>query len=498
MDFKNRGIPSVKPSAASLLITGFLLASCGGGGANTPTITQLPETPTVPATTPTLASQEATVIQQSVLRSGVHRTPSELLKTDSSGNIQTAWTDNVSFANNGITADVNAARYSAATGTWTATKLGARSIDTSIAHAINATGAGLVTWSERLAAETSARRLVAMRYDPSTNTWSVAGQVDGFQDGPVVLDSAANAIAVSCIQGGGLNGSRIRAVQYDARSNSWGAIQQLQTAERGCETPKLVVDANGNAIAMWSEAHYISQRLEVDNSALLVARYNAATKQWSAPVPLYESPAPIASTPANTPAITIDTAGNATVAWISANGFFASRYSAASNSWSNATKFADIDSNPLIIGGAKIATDSAGNVVGVWAENSFSANGTLRTVRFDARSNAWTGAKTILTGPFDIFDLAVNDNGNAILVGRQYDRSDPTRPTESSRPFAMRYDMTSDSWTPPGILAPFGSGSVGPRVAIDAAGAAAVAWLRQTGSDLAVGELVITRLRRTW
>jgi hypothetical protein len=126
---------------------------------------------------------------------------------------------------------------------------------------------------------------------------------DGDSSEPnVAVDAKGNALAVWAEIAGGRES--IWSNRYEAESQSWGTPLVIEASDGNVSNPQVAFDAQGNALAVWEQT---GSRPITDIWAL---RYVAATKQWGAAA-LIE----VGDEPAVYPQIVIDAQGNALAVW---------------------------------------------------------------------------------------------------------------------------------------------------------------------------------------
>jgi hypothetical protein len=133
---------------------------------------------------------------------------------------------------------------------------------------------------------------------------------------------------------------------------------QLQSDDARTETaPQIAVDASGNALAVWE-----ASGAGVSSATILASRFSAASGSWSAPKPIEAI-----NGGAQTAQIAFDRSGNALAIWLQDNAIWTNRYTASSDSWGVRTKIA---SDPAAaVQAPKLAVSSDGTALAVWSQS---------------------------------------------------------------------------------------------------------------------------------
>ena len=382
---------------------------------------------------------------------------------DRSGNALAVWAQH---RGPGTATSIWSARYTAATG-WGAPVL-VETNDSGDAGnpqlAVDASGNAMAVWGQESGVIPFRRSIWASRY--SAAGWGVPVLIEtddtGSADAPkVVMDAGGNALAV-WVQDDG-NARRINANRYSAATQSWGAAAFVdRPATEGSDDVQIALDGAGNAIAVWS------QRVG-NSSSVWSSRYAVAASAWGAPKLLVTDDALAATSPQ----IAIDAAGNAWAAWSQVVGtrthIVANRYSAETGLWAGA---APLEAGPGDATSQKIAMDDKGNALAVWAQPE-GARYDVWSSRYTA-GTGWGTAVLIETdnaGTVGSPKVAFDTGGNALAVWMQ---SDGTR----FNIWSSRYTAGTGWGAAAAIDTRETSDANNPQIAIDAAGNALAVWSR--------------------
>jgi hypothetical protein len=222
----------------------------------------------------------------------------------------------------------------------------------------------------------------------------------------VAIDVNGNAIAVW---------QQYDGTAYSIYSNrfmpgiGWGAAQLIEAGAGNAFSPQVSVDASGNAVAVWYQyaANYYS---------IYANRYVIGTG-WGAAA-LLEA----ANGYAADPQVVMDRNGNAIAVWKQHDGtamsIYTNRY-VLGTGWGAAGALLEATNGAA--DRPQLAVDDNGNVIAVWEQydgtaNSIYANRYVIGVGWGAAAAIETG-----TGPARTAQVSMEANGNAIAVWSQYD-----------------------------------------------------------------------------
>jgi hypothetical protein len=296
--------------------------------------------------------------------------------------------------------------------------------------------------------------------------WETAATIDSDDAGDatgarVAFDAAGNAITVWTQSDGTHN--TIWSNRYSP-ATGWGTPAQVQSLTEEANAATIVLDASGNATVIWDASP------DGVNTYIYASRYTAAGG-WSTEVQI--------SGPTFSQG-TLDLAGDANgdvqAIWVQSDGaqanIWGAHYSVAGG-WSAANLISNGAGNSKV---ARLAMDTAGNVLSVWAQN----DGTQYNVwsnRYDAASGWGTAAliEPVDAGTATTPRVKVDSQGNGIAVWTQ---SDGTQ----SNIWSARY-VVGSGWSTPVLIEPAEAGDAAlPRLAINAGGDAIVVWIQSDGT----------------
>jgi hypothetical protein len=310
-----------------------------------------------------------------------------------------------------------------------------------------ATGDAVAVWS---AAGSGGAQVWVARYHRASDTWGVPVRLDTAAAGasyPVVaMNAQGNAIAAwSEAASGGTPGV---AAAYFA-NGAWGASVKLSARAAGA--PQAGIDAAGNAVVTWTEKNAAG----IDD--VMVAKMNSARVTSSARV------LDASAAPASLPAIAVAANGNALVVWLQAddtgNSVHASRL--AGDTWSAPAVLERLQDDSYA---PAVALNDTGGFVAWEQEDIPGASGLAYAVRLDA-SGTWSAP------------AAVYNRGGAMPVVRMRDNGDAMMIWLAAHTQYATWSASASSWSAVINLAPYNCGN-GHALAMDAAsGKAVAAWI---------------------
>ncbi len=274
--------------------------------------------------------------------------------------------------------------------------------------------------------------------------------------------------------------------QQDIESNSysiyaahsfndvWGAPILLEHRPGDASLPKVVIDPlNINALAVWTQ--YDGQHFGVYST-----RFQSLFGTWDPPV-LVSQPEGVEAFDVE---IAADQSGIPIAVWRQQYGLglggllsvWAAHYFDNFGSWSTPLQISDGLS--LSITSAKVAVDPAGNATAVWAES-----GHIRANRYTLDSNYWGGAQLVESNVGEAVAPAItmDPSGNAIAVWVQNTGSGTNWSIYANR-YAQGSGPGSGWGAAAQLLESDDAGSAfNPAVGADANGNAIAVWLQSDG-----------------
>jgi hypothetical protein len=355
--------------------------------------------------------------------------------------------------------------------------------------AVNANGNGVAVWREW---NSGAAYDIYASYYTAGSGWSLATRISDTNSGAisdmpaVAMDASGNAIAVwqqamNISSGYGIYSSRY------AAGSGWGAPEMLgRPVGYGYRNAnaQVAVDANGNAMAVWSE--YIS--FGYSTQSYIQSRSYDLTTGWSNTV----VPVSSVATFANYPQTAFDGSGNAYAVWQQTDGtldsyaverssIFANQYTPGAG-WGTPEMFSrDL---PGSSSQPRLAVTADGKAVAAW---NFRRDAGISTVYTDINAAYYAGSawgmtglnRTVVdghTGAGAASDaggpaVAIDGNGKATLA---WHKSDGTL----TNVYSMSY-TAGTVWTSPTML---GSDAYNPKIVVDGNGVVTGIWGQNDGT----------------
>ncbi len=285
----------------------------------------------------------------------------------------------------------------------------------------------------------------------------------------IAVDEQLSAVVVwEAVEDSGV--TTILANRY-TRRDLWGTPEPIDDGSGVVSSPKVALDADGNAFAVWE------RNIDTFTQNIWTNRYDVDALAWGTPE-LLQTGVP---EDARLPAITADRDGNATAIWVELDPLSgrqvirAIRYEPGSG-WGEAETIA----RPVtLIAAAQtaIGSDDAGAVIAMW-DPPAGPSGQGGRVLWSNRYVPGTGwgepveVKSDSLTRADVFRLAVGANGDAFAVWEQ-DNDDELEP----RLDVWSARFSGDEWgAPERIDAADGGDTRAPEIAVDGSGTAYAVW----------------------
>lgn len=307
-------------------------------------------------------------------------------------------------------------------------------------------------------------------FDVAAPGWTTAAQVatSTFTAGaPVVaFDQTGHAFGVWQQDTDGTGTWNIQAARFDLASRTWSAPVALHPVAQAQAVASVATDQAGDAIATWSE--------NVGNFVynIQAARFDAAQGSWGPATPIQT----VAGETGQAPQVVLDAAGNGTVVWQQYTGHgvslavYAARFDAATSAWMPATQLDPGNG----AGNPQVALDAAGNGVAVWEQARAGAVAQIAAARWSQSADAWGAPQVVQTSPLRGSNpqLAVAADGSTTVVWTQAE-ANGTLTIQ-----AVRAANATATWGAPQALSPATgvSGGNWPQAKADPGGNVIVLW----------------------
>jgi uncharacterized protein YbdZ (MbtH family) len=379
---------------------------------------------------------------------------------DGSGNAMAVWQQH-----DGTRFNLWANRYTAGTGWGVATLIETDNVSdaTDPAIAVNASGNALAVWAQHDGAH---RNIVANRYTAGSG-WGTATLVETDNAGnanrpQVVMDANGNGLAVWAQDDGTYQ--TVMANRYTAGSG-WGTAAPIGTDIVGdAFEPRIAIGASGNVLAVWVQSD--GTRLNV-----WANRYTVGSGWGTAGLIETDN-----AGDASSPWIALDANGNGQAVWSQFDGtrfnIVANRYVSGSG-WGTATIIAGVGNAGT---SPQIAFDPSGNALAVLLQSD-GARFSIWSSRYLAGTGWGTAAliETDNAGDAGSPQVAFDVSGNALAVWGQ---SDGTR----LNIWTNRYTAGS-GWGTAALIETDNAGDANePQIAVDANGRALAVWYQSDGT----------------
>ncbi len=309
--------------------------------------------------------------------------------------------------------------------------------------------------------------------NPSSLTDNISPDGQNAWSPQVAMDNSGDAIVV-WYQSDGSNNQIFKA---EYRGGVWSLPSSLtdniSPDTRDAVVPQVAMDNNGNAIITWM------QRDASNFYQIFKSTYSGGV--WTNPSSLSDNISPD-GTHAENPMVAMDDNGQAIIVWLQYDGSDERVYkSTFDGTWHNPTDLTDsISPATKDASYAGVAMSNDGTATIVWQESDGSDYQIFRSI-YDG--STWTDPSSLTDNispdgeSAEEPQVAMDNNGNAIITWMQYDGSD-------WRIFKSEY--RSGAWTDPSIsdgISFSGSDAEYPEVAMDNNGNAIITWLQSDGTN---------------
>jgi len=288
----------------------------------------------------------------------------------------------------------------------------------------------------------------------------------------VAMDNNGNAI-ITWRQYDGFN---IQIFKSEYRGGVWthptSLSDNISQDGQGADSPQVAMDNNGNAIITW----YQSDGL---NLQIFKSEYRSGV--WTHPTSLSDNISPNGQN-AYAHQVAMDNNGNAIITWFQSDGLnwqiFKSEY--RSGGWTNPSFSDNISPDGQSAVSPQVAMDNNGNAIITWYQYDAS---NYQIFKSEYRGGVWTHPASLSDNISPagqnayIPQVAMDNNGNAIITWYQYDASNYQ---------IFKSEYRGGVWTNPSSLtdniSPNGQGADSHQVAMDNNGNAIITWVQYDGS----------------
>ncbi len=292
----------------------------------------------------------------------------------------------------------------------------------------------------------------------------------------VAVDNNGNAIIVwhQC------DYSTCQIFKSEYRNGTW--INPVSISPRGkvAWSSQVAMDDNGNAVIVWQQYE--------DNGKEQIFKSEYRNGTWNTELLTNNIISPNGKTNDPHPQVAMDNNGNAVIVWHQCDDYnnsncqiFKSEY--RNGIWTNPASLTDNISsdgqNAYYY--PQVAMDDNGNAVIVW--NQYDGNGNHQIFKSEYRNGTWINPASLTDNispegqDAKSPQVAMDDNGNAVIVWSQYDGS-------NYQIFESEY--RNGTWTNPTLtdsISPKGKNASKPQAAMDNNGNAVIVWHQYDGSN---------------
>jgi hypothetical protein len=389
---------------------------------------------------------------------------------DSAGNVTATWQ-----TYNGSNT-LESSRFDVASGTWSTPATIARvaSGERLMPGQLVSLGNGdmIQLWYEVLLSQTpSTSHLRQSRFDSATSTWGASTPVALLPAGHAVegvefVADEAGRLTVLMTNTSLAGEPALYAARLDRASGTWSAAQRIDRPGKSTGPFSFTgaADRAGNVTVVWNEPG-------ASATALVTARYDAASGRWSAGQVLAAN----VVEGATGGTLAVNASGAAIAIWkdreLQAGGpspVQVARFSAATQSW---TPPFQVDRAGKKTGYVQVVLDAAGYAVASWIDQGYLDLNVVAT-RFEPVNLQWSTPQTVSKSGkvwLEAPQLAVDAAGNATLVF-----------IEGKKMNAVRFRSSDQSWGSPTLIGTHAQGSeeseLAPALVVDRSGVATVVW----------------------
>jgi hypothetical protein len=346
------------------------------------------------------------------------------------------------------------------------------------AIAFDGQGNAMAVWRQLDPASMGGKLSIWARHYSASTGWGAAGRIEADDalkglNPRVAMDANGNAIAVWFWRDANNTAINVMANRYVAGSGAgsgWGTPVPLELPNQQPSLPQIAVNASGNAVVVWEQFGGVISNIRASQ---FIAGTGAGTG-WS-PAQLLET----TDDSASTPTVVLAASGHAMAVWSQVVDntpyILASRFSPKTG-WGSPGPIA---SNVIsLTPSPQLALDAAGNAIATWFSNS-----KVWSNRFIADQWGTAAPLDTVNNSYDP-QIAMASNGMATAVWG----AEVTLPGGGFNTvvLASRTSSATGPWSSPVALnVPGGAVSdAPPQVATDANGNAVAVWQQTESADL--------------
>jgi hypothetical protein len=272
-------------------------------------------------------------------------------------------------------------------------------------------------------------------------------------------------------------------------AGAWGTPTQIGI-EQGV-APAIAANATGDAVLVWIERGFSGETCgggTILGQGVWASRYSAASNTWTPPVRISVDPQSGSNIFVDAPSVVIDAAGRATAVWVHSPGagmptISWSRFDGAA--WSAPAALSD---GTRGVGEPVMAQDGSGNVLALWRQDTnlfdggLPGGGPMLPNIWFARYAAGAWSTPVRIGSAD---LAGSDSSShaRIAVNASGNAVAVWSETRSSVTSIASARYSSGAWTAPALIEASAQHAARPEVAIDDDGNAQAVWMQKVDAS---------------
>jgi PKD domain len=271
----------------------------------------------------------------------------------------------------------------------------------------------------------------------------------------------------------------VQAAVRDPKTRTWSAPTSLSPSGRDAQAPRVAVNARGDAIAVWASVGLTGWTVQ--------GSYRPAGGTWQPSAPTQAPQAGTASTD-----VVLDADGRAVAVWAATSGSGWRVQSSSRNPdgiWTKVTALSGLDATGSIA--PQLALEETGDVLAVWSR-TIGVKTVIEAATQSSAKRSWSAAAE----PFPVAEdalapsVVVNRRGDGVIVW--------TSANQMGLSVLASYRRAGKPWGRPQPVSGTASGSLSPRVAVNARGDALAVWTQSTGSFSRVHASSFSAAGSTW
>ncbi len=316
-----------------------------------------------------------------------------------------------------------------------------------------------VVWTQAQGNRWTIQAAIRRAGRPWSKARAISAVADHVGSPHIVFDGRGNALSVWERFDG--KNFIAESAAYDAATDTWSPPVALSRPGRDAVTPRIAVNARGEAVALWPSLTRSGWTMQ--------AASRTARGVWGPPVDLEN---PLQGT--GFPDVVVDPAGNAIAVWAQTSGAgftVESSYRPVGGAWGEVTDLSQPGRSDSIT--PQVALEGGGGVDVVWARSTPTRTIVEEVVR--SAAGAWSQPRRLSPpGPDAVAPAIVtNGRGAAAVVW--------TSSGKGGLAVVARYRRPGHDWGPAVTLSRSSSGPLSPQVALDGQGDVVVVWTRSNG-----------------